>query len=182
MMSAALGLEVLVEARQRLRQRRLDRGKQVRTAEDERREWFPQVEELDDERARACAQAVGKSKATTWDLDAVELVLEGALEPDGEGVIALLRELATLPIPSAEEVKVAADELRAATEAVREVEQTDAGRVHRRPKWYQLFSAKECHPFGQRRPPGGGLLGASNQASWVSASTSFSSLRRSLAR
>lgn len=129
MMSAALGLEVLVEARQRLRQRRLDRGKQVRTAEDERREWFPQVEELDDERARTCAQAVGKSKATTWDLDAVELVLEGALEPDGEGAIALLRELANLPIPSAEEVKVAADELRAATEAVREAEQTDAGRA-----------------------------------------------------
>ena len=129
MMSAALGLEALVEARQRLRQQRLDRGKQVRTAEDERKEWFSRVEELDDERARTCAQAIKKPKATTWDLDAVELVLEGALEPEGEGVIALLRRLATLAVPGAEEVKAAAEELRAASEAVRAAEQTDAGRA-----------------------------------------------------
>ncbi len=129
MMSAALGLEALVEARQRLRQRRLDRGKRIRTAEDERREWFSQVEGLDDERARTCAQAIKRAKSTTWDLDAVELILEGALEPEGEGVIALLGELATLPVPGAEEVQLAADELRAATEAVRSAERTDAGRA-----------------------------------------------------
>ena len=131
MMSAALGLEALVGARQRLRQRRLDRSKEVRAAEDERREWFSQVEELDDERARICAQAIKRAKSTTWDLDAVELVLEGALEPEGEGVIALLRGLATLAVPGEEEVKVAVEELRTATEAVRDVEQTDAGRARK---------------------------------------------------
>ena len=129
MMSAALGLEALVEARQRLRQQRLDRGKQVRAAEDARKEWFSQVEELDDERARTCARAIKRAKAATWDLDAVELVLEGALEPEGQGVIALLRGLATLAVPYVEEVTMAAEELRAATEAVRDAEQTDAGRA-----------------------------------------------------
>ena len=129
MMSAALGLEALVEARQRLRQQRLDRGKQVRAAEDARKEWFSQVEELDDERARTCARAIKRPKATTWDLDAVTRVLEGPLEPEGQGVITRLRQLSTLAVPGVEEVTIAAEELRAATEAVRDVEQTDAGRA-----------------------------------------------------
>ena len=131
MMSAALGLEALVEARQRLRQWRLDRGKQVRDAEAARREWFSQVEELDDERARTCARAIKRTKSTSWDLDAVELVLEGALEPEGEGVIALLRRLVALAVPGAGEVKAVTEGLRAATEAVSTAEQTDAGRSRR---------------------------------------------------
>ncbi len=129
MMSAALGLEVLVDARQRLRERRLERDKQVRGAENERREWFSQFEELDDERARTCAEAISKPRVGTWDLDAVELVLEGAVEPEGDGVIALLRGLAALAVPGAEEVEAVAAKLRAAVEAARAAEQTDAGRA-----------------------------------------------------
>ncbi len=128
MMSAALGLDTLVDARQRLRQLRLEHERQVRTAEAARREWFSRVE-LDDERARACARAIGKPKAGTWDLDAVELVLEGALEPEGEGVIALLRRLATLAVPGAEEARAGAGRLRAAVEGAKAAERTDAGRA-----------------------------------------------------
>ena len=129
LMSEALGLDALVDARQRLRDRRLDRQKQVRAAESSRREWFGQVEALDDERARTCADAVSKPKAGAWDLDTVELVVEGALEPEGEGVVALLRGLSTVAVPGAGAVKGAAATLRTAVAAARAAEQTDAGRA-----------------------------------------------------
>ena len=128
-MSAALGLDALVDARRRLRERRSERDKQVRTAESERREWYQDVEALDDERARTCAQAIGRPKVGSWDLDAVELVLEGAIEPEGEGEIALLRGLAALAVPSVEQVQAVAASLRTAAEAARAAEQTDAGRA-----------------------------------------------------
>ena len=129
LMSAALGLDTLVDARQRLRERRLERDKQVRAAESSRREWFGQVEALDDERARTCADAVSKPKAGAWDLDTVELVVEGALEPEGEGVVALLRGLSAVAVPGAGAVQAAAATLRTAVAAARAAEQTDAGRA-----------------------------------------------------
>ena len=128
-MSAALGLNALVDARRRLRERRRDRDKQVRTAESGRRGWYAQVEALDDERARTCAQAIDGSRVGSWDLDAVELVLEGAIEPEGEGEIALLRGLATLAVPGVDEVQAAAARLRTAATEARAAEQTDAGRA-----------------------------------------------------
>ena len=129
MMSAALGLDALVDARRRLRDRRLDRSKQVRNSESGRSGWFSRVEALDDERARACAQAINQPNIGAWDLDAVELVLEGALEPEGGGVTTVLRELATVAVPGADAVKAAAGKLRAAAEGARAAEQTNAGRA-----------------------------------------------------
>ena len=128
-MSAALGLDALVDARGRLRERRSERDKQVRTAESGRREWYAQVEALDDERARTCAQAINRPRVGSWDLDAVELVLEGAIEPEGESEISLLRGLATLAVPGADEVQAAAARLRTAAKADRASERTDAGRA-----------------------------------------------------
>ena len=128
-MSAALGLDALVDARGRLRERRSERDKQVRTAESGRREWYAQVAALDDERARTCAQAIDRPSVRSWDLDAVELVLEGVIEPEGEGEIALLRGLATLAVPAADEVQSAAARLRTAATEARAAEQTDAGRA-----------------------------------------------------
>ena len=128
-MSAALGLDALVDARGRLRERRSERDKQVRTAESGRREWYAQVEALDDERARTCAQAINRPRVGSWDLDAVELVLEGAIEPEGEGEISLLRGLATLAVPGADEVQAAVAGLRTAAKAARAAERTDAGRA-----------------------------------------------------
>ena len=129
LMSAALGLDALVDARQRLRERRLVRDKQVRAAESSRREWFGQVEALDDERARTCADAVSKPKAGAWDLDTVELVVEGALEPENDGVVDLLRGLSAVAVPGAADVQAAAATLRTAVAAARAAEQTDAGRA-----------------------------------------------------
>ena len=131
LMSEALGLDALVDARQHLRDRRLERDRLIRAAESSRRDWFAEIEALDDERARTCAHAVSKPKASAWDLDTVELVVEGALEPEGEGVVALLRELATVAVPGGGAVKAAAATLRTAVAAARAAEQTDAGRARR---------------------------------------------------
>ena len=128
-MSAALGLDALVDARGRLRERRSEREKQVRTAESGRREWYAQVAALDDERAQTCAQAIDRPRVQSWDLDAVELVLEGAIEAEGEGEIALLRGLATLAVPGADEVQAAVAKLRTSAKAARAAERTDAGRA-----------------------------------------------------
>ena len=128
MMSAALGLDALVDARERLRTRRLVLKKHCDAAESARQEWFPAVDGLDDERARTCAGAIRKPRAGSWKLDDVELVLDGAIEPP-ESEIVLLRQLATLRAPGSDEVGAAAKELVAAVEAERITAATDAGRA-----------------------------------------------------
>lgn len=128
MLSAALGLDALVDARDRLRTRRLAQQKQCALAESAREQWFSGIAALDDDRARTCAEAIGKPRAVTWALDDVELVLEGALEPP-EGEIALLRGFQTLQPPQPEGVAATVAELRAAVEAERTTATTDAGRA-----------------------------------------------------
>ena len=128
MMSAALGLDALVAARERLRKRRLVLKKQCDAAESARQEWFPDVDGLDDERARTCAGAIQKPRAGSWKLDDVELVLDGAIEPPESGIV-LLRQLAALRAPGSDEVGAAAKVLEAAVEAERTTAATDAGRA-----------------------------------------------------
>ena len=128
MLSAALGLDVLVDARDRLRTRRLAQQKQCVAAESARKQWFSRIAALDDHRAHTCVAAIGKPGAGTWALDDVELVLEGALEPP-EGEIALLRGFQTLLPPQPDQVATAVSELRAAVEAERATAATDAGRA-----------------------------------------------------
>ena len=129
MMSAALGVESLVEARQRLREQRLDREKHAKAVESACGQHRTALDGLDDERAQTCAQAIAASKADAWDLDTLELVLEGAIDPEGDGGIPLLRRLASLPIPSADDVQAAAERLQAAVENARTLAATDAGRA-----------------------------------------------------
>ena len=129
MMSAALGLDALLDARKHLRELRLERQKQCQEVEKRRAVLLASIEHLEDERARECARAIQATKADRWDLDCVELVLEGAVDPSGEGDIALLRELATVREPDAAEVRSAATHLRAALDAVQVAAATDAGRA-----------------------------------------------------
>ena len=128
-MSEALGIESLVDARKRLREHRLSREKQFKRVESACSQHRTALDELDDERARTCAQAIGASKADAWDLETLELVLEGAIDPDGDGGIPLLRRLESLQIPSTEEVEAAAARLQAAVESTRTIASTDAGRA-----------------------------------------------------
>ena len=129
MMSAALGIERLIEARKRLRDQRLLRERRCKDIEADCVEHRTALSEIDDERAETCARAIHASKAAAWDLETVELVLEGAIDPDGDGGIPLLRRLATLQIPIAEEVQGAAERLQTAVESARAMAATGAGRA-----------------------------------------------------
>ena len=129
MMSAALGIESLVDARKRLRDQRLACEKQFKAVESDCRPHRATLAELDDERARTCARAIAASKADAWDLESLELVLEGAIDPHGDGGIPLLRKLASLPAPSAEAVQAAMAGLEAAAEQKQALAATDAGRA-----------------------------------------------------
>ena len=129
MMSAALGIESLVEAGKRLRDHRLEREKHAKAVEADCGQHRAALDGLDDGRARTCAQAIAATKADAWDLETLELVLEGAIDPDGDGGIPLLRRLESLQIPSAEAVQTAAERLQAAVERAHAMASTDAGRA-----------------------------------------------------
>lgn len=125
-LSAALGLELLVEGRELLRQRRLERERLLRDSAEALDSLRPRIAALKDERAQKCAQAL---EASSWDLDTIELVLEGAVEGVGQGLLDILRQLATLPLPDAATVDATRDALQAAIEEADAVEATDAGRA-----------------------------------------------------
>ncbi|MXZ70762.1 MAG: AAA family ATPase [Acidobacteria bacterium] len=129
MMSAALGIESLVDARKRLRDQRLPRERQCKDIEADCKDHRDALDGLDDDRARECGRAIARPKANAWDLETLELVLQGAIDPGGDGEIPLLRRLASLPIPSAEAVEAAAAQLEAAVESARALAATDAGRA-----------------------------------------------------
>ena len=129
MMSAALGIESLVDARKRLRDQRLPLERRCKDIEADCKYHRDALDGLDDDRARECARAIARPKANAWDLETLELVLQGAIDPGGDGEIPLLRRLASLPIPRAEAVEAAAAQLEAAVESAHALATTDAGRA-----------------------------------------------------
>ncbi|MCY3593039.1 MAG: AAA family ATPase [Acidobacteria bacterium] len=128
-MSAALGLDALVEARERLRKRRLAERKLFLAAEKWCKEHLSSVEAIDDERARECSRALRSVQAHQWELDAVSRVLKGAVGSEGEEVIGVLRELSSVREPDAEAVQGAAIRLKQALAEENKVAATDAGRA-----------------------------------------------------
>ena len=100
-MAAGLGLERLTEAREQLRQRRLDDERTLRTVGRELGVLLGELELLDDERAKAVRVALTNEPR---DLDAVHLVLEGGLDDTADRPLDLLRLLAAIEFPSDEEV------------------------------------------------------------------------------
>lgn len=127
-MSAALGIDALVVAGTRLRSCRLEREKHAKAVETDCREHRPALDGLDDDRARTCGAAIAAARANAWDLDALELVLDGVIDAGDDG-IALLRWLASLQIPDAETVHTAAERLQAGDERANAMAATDAGRA-----------------------------------------------------
>lgn len=127
-MSAALGIDALVVAGKRLRSRRLEHEKHAKAVESHCRQHRAALDGLADDRARTCGAAIVATQADAWDLDTLELVLEGVIDPGGDD-IALLRGLASLQIPSAEAVHTATERLQACDERANAVAATDAGRT-----------------------------------------------------
>lgn len=107
-MAAGLGLERLTDAREQLRQRRLDDQRTLKEARDELGVLLGELDTLDDERASSVRVALTNEP---WDLDAVYFVLEGGLDDDADRPLDLLRRLASIEFPSAAEVKDCHDEL-----------------------------------------------------------------------
>jgi energy-coupling factor transporter ATP-binding protein EcfA2 len=126
-LSAILGLEDLIEAEARLK----DASKQRKRLSDEAKLALPPILErlatVEDERASISIEALS---AKTWDLDAVEKAVIGTEEADREeSQLAVLRQLVVLEAPDADEVRTAADGLRAAASALREMGGTEAAKA-----------------------------------------------------
>ena len=128
-LAAILGLEDLVTSQDRLREARLLREKGQKAAAEMQqkivaalRATFP-----DDDRARQVVAALDRKD---WDLDKVERVLAGATEPSEDATaLGTLQRLATLTVPTVEDVARATDRLRKADEAQRAVAGTIASRA-----------------------------------------------------
>jgi DNA repair exonuclease SbcCD ATPase subunit len=126
-LSAILGLEDLIEAEARLK----EASKQRKKLSDEAKVALPPILErlatVQDERASTCIEALS---AKTWDLDAVEKAVIGTDAADREeSQLAVLRQLAVLEAPDADEVRTAADGLQAAASALREMGGTEAAKA-----------------------------------------------------
>jgi len=123
-LSAILGLEDLVVAEGRLKDAAKERKKLGDDATSSLAPLLERLGEIEDERARACLEALsGKS----WNLDTVERSVIGpeySLQEETEG--AALRQLSTLEGPSADEVTIAAEGLEAASAAIGQFGGTEA--------------------------------------------------------
>jgi ABC-type lipoprotein export system ATPase subunit len=126
-LSAILGLEELVVAEARLKEAAKEKRKQADEAKSSLAPLLERLGEIEDERARACLEALS---GKTWDLDTVERSVIGpeySLQEETEG--AALRQLTTLEGPSADEVAMAADGLEAASAAIGQLDGTEAQRA-----------------------------------------------------
>ena len=127
-MAAGLGLERLTEARERLRDRRLDDQRTLKKAREGLGVFLGELEALDDERAHAVHAALANEP---WDLNAIHLVMEGVLDDEADRPLDLLRRLAAIEFPSVEEVKDCHDELHDAYAWLDAIEGSNAARAVR---------------------------------------------------
>src|SRR6266545_1217261 len=126
-LSAILGLDDLVVAEARLKEAAKERRKLADDAKSSLTPLLERLGEIEDERARACLEALS---GKTWNLDTVERSVIGpeySLQEETEG--SALRQLTTLEGPSADEVKIAADGLEAASAAIDQLGGTEAQRA-----------------------------------------------------
>jgi recombinational DNA repair ATPase RecF len=126
-LSSVLGLDGLVTVEKLLADARKNREKACKDAQAALQGLLPRLEQLDDERARRCVEALAGKR---WDTDTVESVVLGT-PADGEvaSELELLRRLASIEGPSVEGAMEAAERLREAAAAVAAVAGTDAERA-----------------------------------------------------
>jgi energy-coupling factor transporter ATP-binding protein EcfA2 len=118
-LAGILGLGDLTDAQALLRDERRGADGAVKQVTARAQELRTRCEELDDERALACAKALA---AKTWDLDAIEEATGHNIVKVADGsIIARLRTLATLP-------QLDRDSTRALAEQIREM-QAELGKV-----------------------------------------------------
>ena len=130
LLASVLGLEDLASA-----DKRLNGARKVR--EDELSEVKKRLDVLrarmqplagQDERARACLTALSGSVPSKWDIPAAAAAAIGKTVADG-GAIAVLRGLAQLTPPPAEEAAAAIADARSAAEGLRDITGTNAAQA-----------------------------------------------------
>ena len=148
-MAAGLGLERLTEARERLRSRRLADQRGYQSARDQCDELLSEFAALDDERAHTVHAALATEP---WDLNAIHMVMEGVLDDDADRPLDLLRRLAAIEFPSAEEVKDCHDELHSAFAWLDAIEGSNAARAARLAQVMQAMLGVHEHDGDQPCP------------------------------
>jgi recombinational DNA repair ATPase RecF len=126
-LSSVLGLDELVTVEGLLAQARKTRERAYKDAQAALQRLLPGLEQLDDDRARRCVEALVRKR---WDIGAVESVLLGAAaDVEAAGELEVLRRLSSIEGPSMQRTMEAADRLRAAAATVAAFAGTDAERA-----------------------------------------------------
>jgi recombinational DNA repair ATPase RecF len=125
-LSSILGLDELVGAQEALKGARTSRERAQKDAGELHRQIVQTLGGIEDERAKAVAQALDRKD---WGLDDAQAVLaRTSQEPESAGLLSLLRQLANMPIPDAAAAKTTAQTLRDADERMKQTAGTVAGR------------------------------------------------------
>jgi energy-coupling factor transporter ATP-binding protein EcfA2 len=128
-LSLVLGLDALVQAQDRLAQRRTDRTKALAAADATRKSLVDQLRALlarqDDARAATCLAAL---TSESWGLADVESVLSSQATPAADQDLGLLTRASTLEAPNRDHVTTAARSLSEAKALVDATVGTDADR------------------------------------------------------
>jgi recombinational DNA repair ATPase RecF len=126
-LSSVLGLDELVSVEKLLSDARKATDKCHKNAKAALQPLLLQLQELDDDRARLCIQALSGLR---WDLDIAESVLLGAAGGmEAPAQLELLHRLCSMEGPSVEQAMEAAEQLREAADALDAVAGTDAERA-----------------------------------------------------
>jgi DNA repair exonuclease SbcCD ATPase subunit len=128
-LALVLGLEELTEAGQELKDSRLQRRRLVDHVTEDLESLRPELDALDDDRARHCADALA---GKVWKLDQVTAILAGRpVGAEDRSPIEVLAGLAALMGPDAAKVRATAERLRAASSKLARLDGTDAVRALR---------------------------------------------------
>lgn len=122
-----LGLGLLTDAAQSLKDARLPLTKGLKAAKDDLKGLLPQLEASEDPRARAaCVALQGRS----WDLDAARELVSPDGVPAGDTARDALERIAGLKRPDVAGVLQRSERLRVALDARAALQGTDANRAH----------------------------------------------------
>ncbi len=126
-LSNILGLSELEHAQQLLKDARLPREKALVGVTKRLPALLGKLDGLPDDRAKRARSALGGKK---WDLDLAEVVLGGSTDIAGADELVVLRALAGLTVPSAEEVLSLAETLESLDARRKVLAATPAGQAH----------------------------------------------------
>jgi energy-coupling factor transporter ATP-binding protein EcfA2 len=126
-LSSVLGLDELVAVEKLLGDARKTVDRRHKDSRAALQPLMSRLEQLDDDRAGRCVQAL---KGRRWDIEAAEAVLAGmAGGTEAADALDLLRRLCSIEGPNLEQVIAAAEQLCETTAAVAAVAGTDAARA-----------------------------------------------------